>query len=240
MWLQGASRLLDSSRYTIARSCLMAAALFWCLPMLLTSPGDGSSSVPIDSLQPRSTDSSLSGQTSMAGDRGLASFLETRIEDYHAPLPSQDPLAFITARLSTDTSAPTLGVPTMQEPSSNRQPPLQQTAWSTMPSQEHDLAGLYALRQAAALKALQPPRTRSWNRRSLTALTGVPAPNAVDMVSFAAPLSPLRERDLTALSEFFLRDDMPAIEADINQRLLLLLPEPCWEDEVFDFLKEFL
>ena len=30
------------------------------------------------------------------------------------------------------------------------------------------------------------------------------------------------------------------IEADVNQMLLHLLPEPCWDEDAFDFLREFL
>jgi hypothetical protein len=58
--------------------------------------------------------------------------------------------------------------------------------------------------------------------------------------SHAAPLSPLRERDWQALSDLFQREDMLQIEADIADRLLHLLPEPCWEDNPFEFIREFL
>lgn len=57
---------------------------------------------------------------------------------------------------------------------------------------------------------------------------------------FASPLSPLRERDLAALATWFHREDMYAIESDLNQMLLHLLPEPCWDEDAFDFLQEFL
>jgi hypothetical protein len=56
----------------------------------------------------------------------------------------------------------------------------------------------------------------------------------------AAPLAPLRDRDLKAMLELFQVKEMEAIERDIVQNLVLRYPEPCWEDEVFDFLKEFL
>ncbi len=55
----------------------------------------------------------------------------------------------------------------------------------------------------------------------------------------AAPLSPLRDRDLVALDEFFDRSDMPGLEQDINHHLLRLFPEPCWEDNL-SFLKVYL
>ncbi len=58
-------------------------------------------------------------------------------------------------------------------------------------------------------------------------------------VDHAAPLSPLRDRDLGALDEFFDRSDMPDLEQDVNRQLLRLFPEPCWEDDL-SFLKEHL
>jgi hypothetical protein len=56
----------------------------------------------------------------------------------------------------------------------------------------------------------------------------------------AAPLSPLRSRDLKAMVELFHLSDIEVIEQDIIQTLVLRYPEPCWEDQVFDFLKEYL
>jgi len=58
--------------------------------------------------------------------------------------------------------------------------------------------------------------------------------------SYADSLSPLRDRDHEALSGMFKRDDIAEIEADVTYCLARLLPEPCWEDNPFDFLKEFL
>jgi len=58
--------------------------------------------------------------------------------------------------------------------------------------------------------------------------------------SGAAPLAPLRQRDWSVLEDWFQADDMPEVEADILYNLLLRVPEPCWEDSVFDFLDEFL
>ena len=53
-------------------------------------------------------------------------------------------------------------------------------------------------------------------------------------------LTSLRERDWTALIELFDRDDVDEIEADIDSSLIWLIPEPCWEDDPFDFLREYL
>ena len=56
----------------------------------------------------------------------------------------------------------------------------------------------------------------------------------------AAPLSPLRARDLQAMVELFQLKEIEAIERDILQNLVLRCPEPYWEDQVFGFLKEYL
>jgi hypothetical protein len=50
----------------------------------------------------------------------------------------------------------------------------------------------------------------------------------------------LRERDWEALKSLFDRDDGEEIEADIKHKLSWLVPEPCWEDNPFEFLREFL
>jgi hypothetical protein len=52
-----------------------------------------------------------------------------------------------------------------------------------------------------------------------------------------APISALRDRDLSALSALFDRYAMPEIESDIHRVLILLPPEPCWEDEDLEFIK---
>jgi len=57
---------------------------------------------------------------------------------------------------------------------------------------------------------------------------------------YAPSLTSLRERDWTALIELFDRDDGDEIEADISGSLFWLIPEPCWEDDPFDFLREYL
>ena len=55
-----------------------------------------------------------------------------------------------------------------------------------------------------------------------------------------SPYNLVRERDWEALNLLFDRDDSDEIEADIQSKLLFLVPEPCWEDNPFDFLQEFL
>jgi hypothetical protein len=52
----------------------------------------------------------------------------------------------------------------------------------------------------------------------------------------AAPLSPLKTRDLVALDELFSHDEMRRMEEDILHNLLRRCPEPCWEDTLLEFL----
>lgn len=57
---------------------------------------------------------------------------------------------------------------------------------------------------------------------------------------YAPVLTSLKERDWKVLLELFDKENMDEIEADINTNLLLMIPEPCWEDDPFDFLREYL
>lgn len=56
----------------------------------------------------------------------------------------------------------------------------------------------------------------------------------------AAPLSPMRDRDLVAMQSWFDDENMPEVEKDVNYRLLLLFPEPYWEEDDWAFLHNFL
>ena len=53
-------------------------------------------------------------------------------------------------------------------------------------------------------------------------------------------LNSLRERDWEALTSLFDRDDSDEIEDEIKSKLVWLVPEPCWADNPFEFLREFL
>ena len=59
-------------------------------------------------------------------------------------------------------------------------------------------------------------------------------------VGHAAPLMPLRERDMKSLAELFEHEQIHEIEADVIRNLLVRWPEPCWEDEPFEFLQDYL
>ncbi|WP_211517565.1 hypothetical protein [Geitlerinema sp. PCC 9228] len=56
----------------------------------------------------------------------------------------------------------------------------------------------------------------------------------------ATPLPPLRERDTKALTALFNREDAEEIQDDVNSYLSCLFPTPCWEDDPFDFLQEYI
>jgi hypothetical protein len=56
----------------------------------------------------------------------------------------------------------------------------------------------------------------------------------------AEPLSALKERDTQALAELFEDEEIEAIQADVLLCLSFLTPAPCWDEESFEFLKEFL
>lgn len=56
----------------------------------------------------------------------------------------------------------------------------------------------------------------------------------------AEPLPPLRQRDEQALEDLFDHGQIEDMVSDICDRLKQLYPEPCWEEEPFDFLKAYL
>ncbi|AFZ03742.1 hypothetical protein [Calothrix sp. PCC 6303] len=56
----------------------------------------------------------------------------------------------------------------------------------------------------------------------------------------AAPLAPLKDRDWLALIILFDRQDGDEIEAEVMSKLSLMVPEPSWDEDPFDFLGEFL
>lgn len=106
---------------------------------------------------------------------------------------------------------------------------------STPYSWSSSLAELAALQEAANLGEQQKLRDSTFCKEG----SGLPlTPERIG--HYADPLSPLKERDLLSLAHLFQREDMYDIEVDMNQMLLRLLPEPCWEEDPFEFLREFL
>jgi hypothetical protein len=59
-------------------------------------------------------------------------------------------------------------------------------------------------------------------------------------VSHASPLAPLRARDREALDELFDGDDLSDIALDVHRYLSRIYPEPCWEDEPYEFLNGYI
>jgi len=59
-------------------------------------------------------------------------------------------------------------------------------------------------------------------------------------VQHASPLAPLRERDAAALEEFFDHDRIQEVTLDIHRYLARMYPEPCWEDEPYEFLQGYV
>ena len=53
-------------------------------------------------------------------------------------------------------------------------------------------------------------------------------------------LIPLRDRDVKELKALFADQEIEAIETDIIDNLLRRCPEPCWEDDPFEFLQDYL
>lgn len=107
-------------------------------------------------------------------------------------------------------------------------------------TQPRDTALAELIRFSLRVSMVKPPRRRSrlWLK---TAQPHFSEPsNMEECSSYAAPLAPLHERDKTALSGFFERDDMEEIASDVKQTLAWLWPEPCWDEEPYEFLKEFL
>lgn len=52
--------------------------------------------------------------------------------------------------------------------------------------------------------------------------------------------TPFRQRDQQVMIELFHQEGIEAIEEDIVCNLLWRCPEPCWEDDPFEFLQEYL
>lgn len=188
--------------------------VFLVLTMLFISPEDDSVSVPIERSQV------LSGLTT-----GYQSSLE---RDPAVPVA---PTATIASKLLADDRYEMPVSRSIVQPSLAQSPHRRSASLKNTNLSETDLDGLYALRRVAQRQTVQQTQPK-------VALTTLPDSirGSDALGSYAAPLSPLRERDIVALAALFQRDDMYAIEADVKHKLLLLLPEPCWDDDTFAFL----
>lgn len=119
----------------------------------------------------------------------------------------------------------------------------------SLPTTTKDTAYAELVRFSLRAEAVKVRQTLG-NRQSKPAETSQPtAPNKqtdqiIDWYSpspnIPAPLESLRYRDKTALNELFEQKDLEAIILDVVTNLLLLWPEPCWEEDPYEFLEEFL
>ncbi|MEO1593203.1 MAG: hypothetical protein AAFU71_18205 [Cyanobacteria bacterium J06632_22] len=57
---------------------------------------------------------------------------------------------------------------------------------------------------------------------------------------YAEPLAPLRDRDEIALTEIFKAEQLEDALTDVQNRLSHLYPEPCWEDDPYEFLHGYV
>lgn len=78
------------------------------------------------------------------------------------------------------------------------------------------------------------PLTNPWasylNQAALTR-SSVTKQSSFSEWTSAAPIAPLRDRDMLELTSWFAREDMPDVEEDINKTLIHLFPEPCWDED---------
>jgi hypothetical protein len=56
----------------------------------------------------------------------------------------------------------------------------------------------------------------------------------------ASPLEAIHDRDINEMGGWFERDDMVDVEDDIQRLLVMLFPEPAWDDEAWSFLRDYL
>ncbi len=81
------------------------------------------------------------------------------------------------------------------------------------------------------------PLTNPWRNAKNVAQ---PRQSAPMLAEPAAPLSPMRDRDLVVMLSWFDCEDMAEIDKDVNYHLLLLFPEPYWEEDDWAFLHHYL
>lgn len=86
----------------------------------------------------------------------------------------------------------------------------------------------------------QPGYRRQRRKISRTPAPAIHGDWSPSLLGYSSPLSALRERDVHALVDIFADEHLPEVEADIHQYLGRLYPEPCWEVEPYEFLKDLL
>ncbi|MFB2878074.1 hypothetical protein [Floridanema aerugineum] len=107
------------------------------------------------------------------------------------------------------------------------------------PEDTSPLSELILFSSQAAQKISRSPALRKVHQTD-TQVSKTTEKEYSQVVNHAAPLSSLRERDLQALTEMFEPEDAAEVEAELAHYLNLMCPEPCWEEDPFDFLCDYL
>ena len=101
--------------------------------------------------------------------------------------------------------------------------------------QDKALAELIRFSLQKSVAAIARQRSQCWLKTSQSQRSEL-----VELASYASPLAPLNEQDKQALSGFFEQENIEEITTNLNHVLTWLWPEPCWDEEPHEFLKEFL
>ena len=101
------------------------------------------------------------------------------------------------------------------------------------------LNGLTRLSSQPTNQRYRSARLRKLNQKD-TQVSKTTEKEYSQIVAHAAPLSSLTEKDLQALAEIFESENTTEVEAELAQYLNLMYPEPCWEENPFGFLLDYL
>lgn len=98
---------------------------------------------------------------------------------------------------------------------------------------------LFLFNSQVADRVSRNPRSRKLYRTD-TQISKTTETESSRLINHASPLSSLTERDLEALAAMFEPEDAAEVEAELAHYLNLMCPEPCWEEDPFDFLRDYL
>ena len=93
---------------------------------------------------------------------------------------------------------------------------------------------------SSLVKPVQEPWSHPWYKDTQSSHQPGVSSLLKPLTLHAEPLAPLRQRDEHALEEIFDDIQVGEILADVCLRLRQLYPEPCWEDDPFDFLQGYV
>ncbi|MEL6135908.1 MAG: hypothetical protein AAFR42_00640 [Cyanobacteria bacterium J06628_6] len=101
----------------------------------------------------------------------------------------------------------------------------------------------FSERAKTAERQLVQPSELQWLLHAAqedASLTDYEVPRVLPTQFYAEPLAPLRDRDEAALDDIFQSEDVEEAVSDVQARLQQIYPEPCWEDEPYDFLHGYI